>query len=323
MKYAITALFAMLLVGCNDLSTKEIVDKVEPGTVLVADELTNGDGGIGTGFIVDENTIVTNHHVVSEPGKLYVYSNKSQKKYEAEIVFKDKVADLAVLKLKDWEGFNKEESPTFVKFGNSDEVDQGEKVIVIGHPWGLLWTVSEGIMSAKNRRLDSNPKFLDQVDAKLFQGNSGGPIFNEQGEVVCVSNMMLSKEGGSYGFCIPSNLVKKVLYDYKTFGEIRWRVMNVQVGLTDDGSNVVLKEVDENGAAGKAGLKSGDKILEIYTPNNHPNGLIVKAANDIISELAVLRGDDDLVKLLIDRNGEKLMIDVKTNHKLSEEYTVN
>ena len=91
MKYAITAIFAMLLVGCNDLSTKDVVDNVESGVVLITDELDNGQGGIGTGFIVKDNVIVTNNHVISEPGKLFVYSPNSQKKYEAEVAFKDEI----------------------------------------------------------------------------------------------------------------------------------------------------------------------------------------------------------------------------------------
>ena len=321
MRYLSIAFLAMLLVGCNEMTTKQIVDKVEPGTVLISDELPDGKGGIGTGFIVKENTIVTNHHVISEPGKIYVYSPNSQKKYEAEVVFKDEIVDLAILKLKDWEAFEKETSPVIVELGNSDETEQGEKIIVIGHPWGLTWTVSEGIMSSKGRRLGANPKFLDQVDAKLFQGNSGGPIFNEDGEVVCVSNMMVAKEGGSYGFCIPSNLVKKVLYDVEKFGEIRWRAINVTIGLTDDGSSVILNDVEPDGAAAKAGLKAGDKVLEIHTPNNHPKGIVPKDANDLITEMAQLKGDDEQVKLIIERNGEKMMFDVKSNYRLSKEYT--
>lgn len=321
MKNIITAFMAMFLVGCSEMTTKDIVDNVKSGIVLISNEDKDGKGGIGSGFIVGENTIVTNHHVVELPGKIYVYSDESHTKYEAEIAFQDVVADLAVLRIKDWNKFLTEETPTYVELGNSDDTEQGEKVIVIGHPWGLTWTIAEGIMSSKSRRMGSNPKFLDQVDAKLFQGNSGGPVFNENGQVVCVSNMMMTREGGSYGFCIPSNLVKKVLHDFNNLGEVRWRAINVEVGLTEDGSSVILKNVEPNGAAGKAGLKDGDKVLEIYTPNNHPKGVKPKDANDLITEMAQLRGDDELIKLLIERNGEKIMFDVKTNYRLSKEYT--
>jgi serine protease Do len=301
--------------------TAHLVETRKGGIVLITNEIDAENSGMGTGFILNDNQIVTNLHVVEGNGKLMVISPNTQKRYAAKILHQDPIADIAVIQVEDWESYKKNELPVNLTLGNSDETVQGEKIVVVGHPWGLTWTVSEGIMSSKGRRLGSNPKFLDQVDAKLFQGNSGGPIFNEEGEVVCISNMMLTKEGGSYGFCIPSNLVKKVMYDFEKFGELRWRAMNVTVGLTPDGSSVILNEVEPDGAAGKAGLKSGDKILEIYTPNNHPKGLKPKDANDIITELAQLRGDDEVIKVVIERNGEKIMIDVKSNYRLSKEYT--
>lgn len=322
MKYFVLAFLSLFLIGCKEMSTTDIVNEYKDGVVLITNDISTGQGGIGTGFIVGDK-VVTNLHVVDGEGKLTVYSDDSQRKYEATVTYKDPVSDMAVLTLKDWVSFKKNETPVSVELGDSDTSKVGDKVVVIGHPWGLMWSVSEGIVSSKFRRINQNPKFMDQIDAKLFQGNSGGPIFNTKGEVVCVSNMMLSKEGGSYGFCVPSNLVKKVLYDFEKFGEVRWRVLNVAASLTDDGSAVLLKTIDPTGAAAAAGLKENDKVLEIYTPNNHPNGIKITDPNDLITEMALLKGDDDMVKILIDRNGEKLMVDVKTNHKLSSDYSVN
>lgn len=322
MKYIAIALISIFLIGCGKISTTEIVNKNKSGVVLISNDISVTKGSIGTGFIVG-NRIITNFHVVDGNGFITIYSDGSQRKYEATIAFQDPVADIAVLTLKDWELFNQNETHVKLKFGNSEETNVGDKVVIIGHPWNLFWSVSEGIVSAKNRRVDQNPKFLDQVDAKLYAGNSGGPVFDEEGNVVCISNMMLAKEGGSYGFCIPSNLVKKVLYDFEKLGEVRWRVLNVSTGLSDDGSALVLKTIELNGAAAAAGLKEGDKVLEIFTPNSHPNGIKITNVDDLITELALLRGDDELIKLLVDRNGEKLMIDVKTNHKLSKNYPVS
>lgn len=322
MKYIVAAFISILLIGCREIEATDIVNKNKDGVVLITNDISNTQGGIGTGFIVG-NQVITNLHVVDGNGKLTVYSDDSKRKYEATVKYKDPVADIAVLTLNDWDLYNKNETPVQLEFGNSETAEVGDKVVVIGHPWGLTWSVSEGIMSAKNRRVNQNPKFLDQTDAKLYQGNSGGPVFNEKGEVICISNMMLSKEGGSYGFCIPSNLAKKVLYDFEKFGEVRWRVFNIAADLNDDGSTLVIKTIEPNGAAAAAGLKEGDKLLEIYTTNNHPNGIKLAEPNDLITELAQLRGDDETVKLLIERNNEKLMIDVKTNHKLSSEYSVN
>lgn len=321
MKYLLTAVLATFLAGCAEAKTSDIVADVKDGVVYITNEISPTQGGAGTGFIVNDNQIVTNLHVVDGPGKISVYSDDSQRKYAATIVYKDPVADIAVLRLHDWELFEKNETPVNLSLGRSDAMQLGDRVIVIGHPWGLTWTVSEGIISGKDRRPGQNPRFLFQVDANLFQGNSGGPIFNDRGQVICVSTLMLAMEGGSYGFCVPSDLVEKILYDFNVFGNIRWQVMNVSAGLTEDGSSVILNEVESGGAADKAGLKKGDKVVAVHTPHNVPNGVKVTSPNDLITELAKLNGDESNVRLLIDRNGELMMIEVKTNFRLSEEYT--
>lgn len=321
MKYILVAAMAMILVGCNEMKTSDIVSNVKDGVVLITNEMENGKGGIGSGFIVDENKIITNRHVIDGDGKITVYSDDSARKYDAKVLFSDEILDLAIVQLNDWKTFEEKETPVILSLGDDRELNLGDKIIVMGHPWGLSWSVSEGIISGKDRRHGSNPRYLNQVDAHLYNGNSGGPIFNEKGEVVCVSNLMMVREGGSYGLCIPATLVKKAIHDQDKLGEVRWRAINVTVGLTEDGSSVILSKVEPNGAADKAGLKENDKVLEIYTPGNHPKGVAVTSVNDLITEMAQLKGDDELVKLLIDRNGEKMMIDVKTNFRKSSEYT--
>ena len=319
MKYISVALISLLLAGCS-LSTPQIVDKVQNGVVMIDNDVDASHSGLGTGFIVGDNKIITNNHVVENNTKLYVFSRNSLVQYEAEVVYTDKVADIAIVKIKDWDKFKQNERPNILSFGDSEQQRVGEKVVVLGHPWGFGWSVSEGIVSAKNRRPEGSPKFVDQVDAHLYNGNSGGPIFNEKGEVICVSNLMYAREGGSYGFCIPSNLVEKVIYDFETLKEVRWRVLNISSGMSEDGSAVVVKSIEPNGAASTAGVQACDKILKISTPKNHPNGIMVKSPDDLITELASLRGDDEVVKLSIERNGKKLEVDVKTNFKLSKEF---
>jgi serine protease Do len=322
MRYIAVLLLSLFLVGCQqDMTTNQVYNKVVDGTVAVQIDMGNGQGGMGTGFIIGENEIITNDHVTNHKGKMTISSRNSERKYEAEIVATDSVADISLLKLKDWESYKKNEAPTIVVLGNSDKARVGDKIIVVGHPWGLMWSVSEGIISAKNRRVDTGPKFLDQVDAHLYQGNSGGPIFNAIGQVVCVSNIMVTREGGSYGLCIPSNFIKKVVYDMKTLKEVRWRSLNLSLGMTDDGANVVVKEVIAKGAAEAAGIKVGDKILSISTPKNHPYGVKVKSADDLISELAILNGDSEVVKLTIERDGKKIPIEVKTSYRTSKEFS--
>lgn len=326
MLYAVLAAPILLAVVAYNLdttprNTAELVEMAKPGTVLVTNQIDATTGGTGTGFILKDNVIVTNHHVIQGKGKIHVIAPSTGKKYEAVVAHEDEVADIAVLRLRDWELFEKEQSPANLRLGDSDEMTEGSKVVVIGHPWGLTWTVSEGILAAKHRRAGPNPKYMDQIDAKLFQGNSGGPIFNEKGEVVCVSNMMLTGEGGSYGFCIPSNLVRKMLHDFHLFGEARWRVLNVSIGLTDDGSNVILQDVESSGAAGKAGLMKGDKVLSIITPNKRDLVQKITRGDDLITALATMNGEDEMIRLTIDRNGKMMIFDVKTNFKLSKDYT--
>lgn len=297
------------------IKTETLVREVKSGTVLILNQLDVSSGGTGTGFLIDDNTIVTNHHVIDGNGKLMVVFPGNPTKYDAQLVYSDVISDIAVVKIKDWEKFKIENNPTNLTLADSNEAVVGSKVVVIGHPWGLTWTVSEGIVSYKGRRPGPNPKYIDQVDAKLFQGNSGGPIFNENGEVVCVSELMLSGEGGSYGFCLPSNLVKKVLYDLKAFNEVRWRVINASVSNEDHVVGVMLGELEPNGAGAKAGLKEKDRIIGI-------NGKPVLFTDELITELATLNGDVETVTLLVVRDGQEVSVDVKTNYKLSKEYSV-
>lgn len=320
-KLLAVSVLALALVGCNEKSAKEVYNETVNGVVLIQNKIDATSGGSGTGFILEDNQIVTNHHVIAGQGQIKVFSNKSGKEYEAKVVYADPISDIAVIRLSDWEMFQANENPVNLSLGDSDKTTPGDKVMIIGHPWGLTWTISEGIISGKHRRAGPNPKFMNQVDANLFQGNSGGPIFNDKGQVICVSTMMLALEGGSYGFCVPSDLVKKVIYDLNKFNKVRWRVINITAKQSDDGKYVMIGAMDPGGAADKAGLKVDDKILSIFTPNNHPSGIRITDMNTLITELALLKGDDENIRLLIERNGEKLVIDVKTNHKLSSDYT--
>ncbi len=322
MKKFMTASFlAIALMGCAEKSAKDIYNQTVNGVVLIQNRIDATSGGSGTGFILEDNQIVTNHHVIAGQGKIKVFSNKSGKEYEAQVVYADPISDIAVLRLNDWEMFKANENAANLILGNSNETRPGDKIVVIGHPWGLHWTVSEGIISGKHRRAGPNPKFMDQVDANLFQGNSGGPIFDETGKVVCVSTMMLAMEGGSYGFCVPSNLVKKILHDFNTIGEVRWRVLNISADLTEDGQSVIVSELEQDGAAAKAGIQKGDAIIGITTPKNIANIKTVSNPNDLITELAMLNGSNEELILVIERNGVNMKINVQTNYRLSSDYT--
>jgi S1-C subfamily serine protease len=320
-KFLTVSLLAIALMGCDEKSANDIYNQTVNGVVLIQNRIDENTGGSGTGFILEDNQIITNHHVIEGQGKIKVFSSKSGKEYDAQVVYSDPISDIAVLRLNDWKMFKENENAANLILGNSNETRHGDKIVVIGHPWGLQWSVSEGIISGKHRRIGPNPKFMDQVDANLFQGNSGGPIFDETGKVVCVSTMMLAMEGGSFGFCVPSNLVKKILHDFNTIGEVRWRVLNVSAGLTEDGQSVIVSELEQDGAAAKAGIQKGDAIVGITTPKSIANIKPVSNPNDLITELALINGNNEEVILVIERNGNIMEIKVQTNYRLSSDYT--
>jgi S1-C subfamily serine protease len=112
-------------------NTTELVENVRPGIVLIQNQIDTANGGSGTGFFVDENKIVTNHHVVDGQGEIFVTSSNSQRKYKAEVVHHDEIADIAVIKIVDWDVFKKNEMPVNLVFGNSNAMKQGDKVVVI------------------------------------------------------------------------------------------------------------------------------------------------------------------------------------------------
>ena len=159
MKYISIAALALFLGGCGEMTTRDVVNKVEDGTVLITNQIDTTSGGIGTGFMIADNLFVTNDHVIKgKNNRIFITTKGSAKKYEAGVINTDVIADIAIIKVKDWDEFKREQNPVTVALGDSDKMDEGDKVIVIGHPWGLHWTVSEGIVSAKNRRQGPNPK---------------------------------------------------------------------------------------------------------------------------------------------------------------------
>jgi serine protease Do len=237
-----------------------------------------GDGGmlpkeqnvtsLGSGFVVDpEGYIVTNNHVVEQADEVTV-TFQDDSKFEAKVVGKDAKTDLALLKIE-----TNKKLP-FVTFGDSDEMRVGDWVIAIGNPFGLGGSVSAGIVSARSRNINAGP-FDDfiQTDAAINRGNSGGPLFNINGEVIGVNSAIFSPSGGNIGigFAIPSTLVKPVLQQLREYGRTHrgWLGVKIQhvteeiadsIGLKSTNGALVL-EVNPKSPADKAGVEVGDVIL--------------------------------------------------------------
>ena len=157
---------------------------------------------LGSGFIIDESGIViTNNHVIKGADDIYIKVN-GDKDYKASIIGADPLSDIAVLKI------DTEDKFTPVNFGNSDKARIGDWVIAIGNPFGLGGTVTAGIVSARNRSIGlSRYEDYIQTDASINQGNSGGPLFNLDGDVIGINTAILGQSGSiGIGFAIPSNL---------------------------------------------------------------------------------------------------------------------
>ncbi|WP_084418220.1 Do family serine endopeptidase [Henriciella litoralis] len=226
------------------------------------------EGSLGSGFVISaDGIVVTNNHVIEGADEINVVFN-SGRTLQAQLVGTDPETDVAVLKV---------ESDTdlpFVEFADSDNAEVGDWVMAIGNPFGFGGSVSAGIISARNRDIQSG-RYDDfiQTDAAINRGNSGGPLFNLNGEVVGVNTAIISPTGGSVGlgFSIPSNLVEQISGQLIEYGKPRrgWFGVNVQ-GIDDDlagayglnkASGVIITSIDSEGPAASADFEVGDLVL--------------------------------------------------------------
>ena len=223
---------------------------------------------LGSGFIIDPTgLIVTNNHVIEDADQITVTLNDGTT-LPATLVGTDEKADLALLRVKP-------KAPLPVaRFGDSDKARVGDWVVAIGQPFGLGFTVTAGIVSARNRNINSGDydDFI-QTDAAINKGNSGGPLFNMNGEVIGINSVIYSETGGSVGigFSIPSNEAKFVLNQLKLSGKVARGVIGVNIQpITDEiatslnlpnNKGALVSGVSEGGPAAKAGIQNGDVIV--------------------------------------------------------------
>lgn len=295
----------------TEMSLQEIYQTVLPSVVSIT--TTGGQGGIGTGVIIDQDGyIVTSYHVVQSSAEINVllYDNES---YLAAVVASDEISDLAVLKI-DAMGL------VAAEFGDSDALQVGDEVVAIGNPLGveLRGTMTNGIISAINRNLDLNgtKMTLIQTNAALNNGNSGGPLINSHGQVIGINTAKISTYYTSssvegIGFAIPSATVKHIVDELLTSGYVTGRasmritvsdmneVQRVYLGLP---KGVYITDIAQNSNAFAAGIRYGDIIVSIDDTE-------ITSVSDYTSKLASLSAGD-AVQVIIYRGSALWSIEV-------------
>jgi serine protease Do len=236
---------------------------------------------LGSGFIIDPSgVVVTNNHVIEGANEITVILTDGHK-LKAELLGKDKKIDVAVLKV------TPDRPLKAVKFGDSEKMRVGDTVMAVGNPFGLGGTVTAGIVSARNRDIESGP-YDDyiQTDAAINKGNSGGPLFNMAGDVIGINTVILSPSGGSVGigFATPSETVGPIIDQLRTFHEARRGWLGVKIQPVDEQvaeslslgapHGALVAGLDDKGPAKPAGLQAGDVVVTF-------DGKDVKTSRDL------------------------------------------
>ena len=268
---------------------------------------------LGSGFIIDAaGVVVTNNHVIADADEINVIMNDGTK-IKAELVGVDKKTDIAVLKFKPVKPVNA------VKFGDSDKLRLGEWVIAIGNPFSLGGSVTAGIVSARNRDISQGPyDSYIQTDASINRGNSGGPLFNLEGEVVGVNTLIISPTGGSIGlgFAVPSKTVAVVVDQLRQFGELRrgWLGVRIQQVTDEIAESLNIKPargalvagVDDKGPAKPAGIEPGDVVVkfdgkDVKDPKDLSRVVADTAVGKEVDVVIIRKGKEESRKVTLGR----------------------
>jgi len=264
---------------------------------------------LGSGFIIDKKGIViTNNHVIQDADDIIVRVNGDQE-FKAKVLGADPLMDIAVLQLETNEKFIP------VAFGDSDKARIGDWVIAIGNPFGLGGTVTAGIISARNRSIGlSRYEDFIQTDASINSGNSGGPLFDMEGNVIGINTAILGRNGSiGIGFSIPSNSAQIVINQLIEFGETKrgWLGVRIQdvskeiaeVEKLDKPRGALVASVAQNSPSEKAGIKAGDIILEFNGERiNQMNELPAIVARTQVGknvEVKIWRNKKEIIKNVI------------------------
>ena len=283
---------------------------------------------LGSGFVIDPSGIViTNNHVIAEADEIIVNFNDGSK-LKAELLGRDEKVDLAVLRVQP-------KTPLkAVTFGDSDKTRVGEWVIAIGNPFGLGGSVTVGVVSARNRNIESSlyDDFI-QTDAAINRGNSGGPLFNLQGEVIGINTAIFSQTGGSIGigFAIPANTVSPLIKQLRDSGEIQRGWIGVSIQPVDDQiaeslglpttRGALIAAVGDNGPAMKGGMLAGDVVVrfngqDVREMRNLPRIVAGTEIGKTVDVVVIRKGKEQTLKIQVAKLAEP---DKKTTRQTKAE----
>ncbi len=281
---------------------------------------------LGSGFVIDPaGIVITNNHVIADADEIIV-NLVDGTKLKAELIGRDEKVDLAVLRVKP-------KTPLkAVNFGDSDKTRVGEWVMAIGNPFGLGGSVTVGVVSARNRNIESSlyDDFI-QTDAAINRGNSGGPLFNLQGEVIGINTAIFSQTGGSIGigFAIPANTVLPLIKQLRDTGEIQRGWIGVSIQPVDEqiaeslglpaARGALIAAVGENGPAMKGGMLAGDVVIrfngqEVREMRNLPRIVAGSEIGKTVDVVVIRKGKEQTLKIQVAKLAEP---DKKPNKQTS------
>lgn len=271
----------------------------------------------GSGVIItSDGYIITNNHVIEGADEILV-TLENNKSYNAKLIGKDPVTDIALLKVQS-------ENLPFLTFGDSDALRLGEWVLAIGNPYNLRSTITAGIVSAKARSMPASSEDFKiesfiQTDAAVNPGNSGGALVNTKGELVGINTAIASRTGSytGYSFAVPSSIAKKVVEDIIDFGTVQRALLGISMQDIDSDlvkakdlpgtAGVYIAEIVKDGAADRAGVKEGDVLTAI-------NGVVVNSGPAVQEQISKYRPKDKIDLTLL-RKGKQLSVSVVLQSK--------
>ena len=282
--------------------------------------------GSGSGFLIDDKgDILTNYHVISGARSAEV-TLADHTRYPAKLVGRDPLSDLAVIKI------DAKRPLPFVKFGDSDHLQVGQKVLAIGNPFGFEGTLTTGIISSLGRNIrDEQGNVLEEViqtDAAINPGNSGGPLLNSQGEVIGINTAIFGQTNLGIGFAIPINGVKAIVTDLLTLGRARQTFLGVvcqeispplaELLNLAAPQGLLIAQITRSGPADQSGLRAGRQVVLIGNQEFVIGGdLIVELDGTAVASSSDLtrylrkKKPGDIAKVTIFRGGQRLTVDVK------------